>query len=317
MAESSRPAARLPSPKLRPPSVRIPIAVSSFAVALAIALLVGWTIIIVRYAEISVRFAENTWLLPTGIVGFAIILITLVVGSIYLVRQMLGARQQVRFIDSVTHELKSPLASLRLGLQTLGRKGLADRQREELREMMLDDVERLTSFIDGVLQASLIESDRARYDIEPVDLGELISGCAARVCRRHRVPAGSIVIDVPDELMLHTDRTALDTVVNNLLDNAVKYSDRPAEVAVNARREPGRIVVEVIDQGIGVPRAQLKRIFERFHRVSTPAVSARKGTGLGLYVVKSLVARLGGRLKAYSEGEGRGTRMIVTLETGQ
>lgn len=313
MLDQHRGASRFSTPKLKMPSLRIPIAVASFAVALAIALLVGWTIIILRYSEISQRFAENTWLLPTGIVGFVIIMATLVLGSVYLGRQILEARRHVRFIDSVTHELKSPLASIRLGLQTLGRQGLAQDQRDGLREMMLDDVERLTSFIDGVLQASRLESDRGGYDYETVQLGPLVRACVARICRRHRIDPSCIDVTVEPDLQLDTDRTALEAVLNNLVDNAVKYSDPPVQVQVRARASKDGVVFEVQDRGIGIPKAQLQRVFERFHRVAAPEVSARKGTGLGLYVAKSLTDQLGGRIRATSDGSGCGTLMTVNI----
>lgn len=304
---------KIRAPAFRTPSVGLPIAVASVAVALSIALLVGWTIIILQYSELSQRFAEHLWLLPTGIGGFVLIVTVLVVGSIYLVRQMIESRRQVKFIDSVTHELKSPLASIQLGLETLARPRVADAQREQLRRMMLDDVERLTTFIDGVLQASRLHVDRSGSMSDEVDVESLISDCVMRVCRRHHIDPECFSVDIPADVRLRSDRTALDTIVTNLLDNAVKYSDPPPVISVRAQMRDGKFEMYVRDQGIGVPRPHLSRIFERFHRVPSPEVSARRGTGLGLYVVRSLVEHLDGRLVARSDGAGTGTEMQMEL----
>ncbi len=304
---------KLRSTPFRTPPVGLPIAVAALAVALSIALLVGWTIIIVQYSELSQRFAEHSWLLPTGICAFVLIVAVVVVGSIFLVRQMLESRRQVQFIDSVTHELKSPLASIRLGLETLARPKLPDGQREKLRCMMLEDVERLTVFIDGVLQASRLPVDHSGTTIDDIDVHKLLCEAVERVGRRHNVSEDCFSIEVGDDVSLRSDWSALDTIITNLLDNSVKYSETPPRIEVFARMTEDSFELRVTDHGIGVPRAHLSRIFERFHRVPSARVNARKGTGLGLYVVHSLVEHLGGRLTAKSDGADTGTEMTMNL----
>ena len=133
---------------------------------------------------------------------------------------------------------------------------------------------------------------------------------------RYRVPPGTIRIAIPEDLVLFTATTALETVLKNLLDNAVKYSDEPIEVVITAWARAERVHIEVSDRGIGIPRAHLKRIFNRFYRVPHEKVNARRGTGLGLYVVGSLVRTLGGRLTAHSDGPGEGTVMRFDLPLG-
>ncbi len=285
----------------------------SIAVALSIALLVGWIIIVVRNQDLSEQVASNTWLLVSGIVSFGLIMAVLVVFAIALVRQILEVRRQDRFIDSVTHELKSPLASIKLCLETLPRHGLDPSQYERLRLMMLDDVERLTLLIDDVLVASRLEHDRVGHDVEQIGIPELVTSCVARVARRYDIDGDAIRLDVASELSIRTDRTGLEIVLLNLVDNAIKYSDPPVQVSVRAWRDGTRIGFEVADQGIGIPRQQLGRIFQRFHRVPSRRVHARRGTGLGLYVVRALVDQLGGKLKATSEGQGKGATFTVLL----
>jgi len=298
----------------RPQSITVPIVLGASSIALSIALLIGWILVLVQNIELAEQAARaNTWLMVAGIGSFAVIVVVLVIFSVFLVREILESQRQVRFIDSVTHELKSPLASLKLSVQTLERPRLKDDQRVMLRRRMLDDIDRLNTFIDDILAASRLGGGAASLDVQTIDLDRLIRRAAERVARRYHLPAEAIVIQVPADLQLQTSETALETVLKNLLDNAVKYSHEPVEVRVSARTERGRVFIAVTDRGIGIPRAHLGRIFERFYRVPTEGVHARRGTGLGLYVVHALVRTLGGRLRADSPGADQGTTMRFDL----
>ena len=260
------------------------------------------------------QYVQNTWLLVAGVLSIAVIIAVLVLFSVFLVREVKEVRRQTSFIDSVTHELRSPLASLKLCLETLAREGLADDQRDQLREMMLDDVDRLSAFVDDILQASRIGHGEVPVEVRDIAVFDVIGECANVLTRRYKIPSDHIQIDVTDELRVITDPTALRVIIRNLLDNAIKYSDAPANVIVRARsHDPGAIVIEVIDRGVGIPPHALKRIFDRFYRVPDEAVHRRRGTGLGLFVVSALVRRLGGRLRAHSPGAGHGATFRVTL----
>ena len=296
-------------------SISLPIILSSIAVALSIALLVGWTLLIVRNPALAHDILANRLLLGTGIGGFVVIMSVLVLFSVSLVREIGEVRRQTSFIDSVTHELKSPLAALKLCLETLGRDDLPADQRERLRGMMLDDVDRLTVFIDRVLTATRLGQDRVSLPVQEVAVADVARHAAQVVARRAKAPEGAVVVAIEGDLVTATDALALSTILENLIDNALKYSgDAPPEVRVTARVEAGRaVVIEVQDRGIGLARAQLGRVFERFYRVPDPAVRARRGTGLGLYVVSELARILGGRVDARSPGPGRGATFVVTL----
>jgi len=235
---------------------------------------------------------------------------------VFLVREIREVRRQTSFIDSVTHELKSPLAALKLCLETLGRPDLPPEQNHKLRQMMLDDVERLAGFIDRVLAATRLPAERSSQPLQEIDLAGLARRCAMAVTRRAHQPEIVVRIDVPPEIVLRSDEVALAVVLENLIDNAVKYSQQSADVVLSARpgRE-GQVVIEVTDRGIGIRRVDLRRVFERFYRVPDENVRSRRGTGLGLYVVSALVRSLGGRVAAMSEGVGHGTTMRVTLPT--
>lgn len=294
-------------------SISFPIVLSSVTVALTIPLLVGWTFFTVQNLERTREVAQNTWLLVAGVVSFVIIMTVVVLFSVFLVREILEVRRQYTFIDSVTHELKSPLASLKLCLETQRRPELKEEQRDELRGMMLEDIDRLASFIDDILESSRITHGRRELLLSEARLPDVVQRCVDNIVKRHRVREGGITVDIPD-VVLTIDETALETVLRNLLDNAVKYSGQSLEVSLVARVEAGAtLVVEVSDRGIGIPRKHLKRIFERFYRVPGEAVHAQRGTGLGLYVVASLVRNMGGRIDARSDGPGHGTTVRVMV----
>jgi signal transduction histidine kinase len=295
------------------PSISVPIVLASVTVPLAMALLVAWTLIFAQNLAEGQATAQNVWLLVLGSVAFMAIMTVLVMFAIFLVREILEVRRQDSFIDSVTHELKSPLASIKLGLQTMARPQIDSDKRELLRSMMLDDVDRLSSFIDDVLQASRLAHDRVTMDRKSVPLYDLVEECAESVRARHRLEHDAIVNEVDPELIVYTDRAALQVVVRNLIDNAVKYSDT-VDVRITATvASDGSVDIEVRDHGIGIEPKDLKRVFHRFYRVQTERVRTRKGTGLGLFVVSALVRNLGGRVEALSDGPGHGTTMRVSL----
>jgi signal transduction histidine kinase len=209
--------------------------------------------------------------------------------------------------------LRSPLASLRLCLETLERSEISSGQRESLRQMMLDDVDRLSGFIDDILEATRLEHGDRVHSVARVQLDELVRRCATAVARRHKMEPDVVTVDIPGGFEIATDSTALEIVVRNLLDNAIKYSEGTPVVTITATTADGRVIIEVVDRGIGIPRHALSRVFDRFYRVDEEAVRARRGTGLGLFVVRALVRSLGGKLRAHSDGPGTGTTMTVTL----
>jgi signal transduction histidine kinase len=298
-------------------SISVPIVLSVIAVLLTVAMLVGWIWVLQENLSLTRALWANRWLLAGGIVSLAVIVSVLVLFSVSLVREILEGRRQQTFIDSVTHELKSPLASIKLCLDTLPRGGLSAPQREELRQMMLNDVERLTVFVDDILEASRIAHGLRSQLWTVVRISALLESAADSIRRRYNLAADDIVLCVPADIELTTDPTALETIFKNILDNAVKYSPLPPQVQVDSRpASSGRLEISVRDNGIGIERAQLKRIFKRFHRVPSAAVNERSGTGLGLYVVAQLLRNLGGTVRAESAGNNQGTTVIIRLPLG-
>ena len=300
-------------------SISVPIAVASITVLLVVSLLVGWLVLLNQKITSSEDVAGDVWLLVLGSLAFVLIMGVLVLFTVSLARGIVEVRKQDSFIDSVTHELKSPLASLQLCLETLGRSQLEPVQREQLRQMMRDDVDRLRSFIDDVLQANRLSYARSGIlALSDVSLAKLVEESVGLVKTRHKLDSCEVSVHVDANLTVNTDRAALEIVVKNLIDNAAKYSARPAHIEVTAQRNHrGMVLLEVCDCGIGIEPKYLKRIFHRFYRVEDYEVRERRGTGLGLFVVSAIVRQLGGRVEALSEGKGYGTTVRVWLPIAQ
>lgn len=247
-------------------------------------------------------------ILLAAVLGGFIAYLTLTVQAINL------TRRQSNFIDSVTHELKSPIASLKLYLQTLGRRNVDDVQRADFHRFMLEDVERLDSLINHLLDAGRVGRDDPTADDRehrPIDLADLLTDTAAAVCLRYRVPPDTVSLSGPPiELIAPPVQTEI--VFRNLIDNAVKYGGGPPRVEVTASIVDGQCVVEVADNGRGIPANQRRRIFGRFVRLGSELQRDRPGTGLGLYLVRNITRQLNGRIEV-ADRDGGGTAFTVRL----
>jgi signal transduction histidine kinase len=277
-------------------------------VALAVALNVGWIILNLRQGV----------LLFFGIIFFALIIAGMIVNTSFLVRELRRSEQHDSFINAVTHELKTPVASIRLHLETLQRRDLPETQKQEFYRLMLSDTDRLTETVEQVLRAGRAGDRKAGRQKSAVDFRQLVRECieAART-RHHLSPEALQYEESPSNgagLRVLGSEEDLRTAVFNVLDNAVKYSGDTVDVWVRLNTpDEKRIVLSVRDQGVGVPPDDLKSIFKRFYRVSDRSLAHVKGTGLGLFIVKSIAQKHGGKVFAESAGEGRGTTITMEL----
>ncbi len=218
-------------------SISVPIVISSITVLMTLALLSGWILVISKTVPLTHPFTGNRWwLLAGGIASFVLVMSVLVMFSVSLVREILESRRQQMFIDSVTHELKSPLASIKLCLDTLARPELSAIQQTELRNMMLSDVERLTVFVDDILQASRIAHRRRSQTWTVVDISRLLTRATESIRARYELAPEAFRLDVPQGVEIFTDPTALEIILKNVLDNAVKYSSGLPQVDVHSSR---------------------------------------------------------------------------------
>jgi len=275
-------------------------------VAAAVTLNIGWIMVNGR------RLAP----LVLGVSTFTLIIAGLIVYTVFLVREMGITERQDSFLNSVTHELKTPIASIRLYLETLQSREVGDAQRKEFYRIMLQDAERLQHTVEQVLRAGVARQKRRLEHRGPVDLSWLVQECVDTARTRHHLAQDAITVvdtDLQTPLVVNGDVDDLRTAVTNLLDNAVKYSDGAPQITVQtAGATPDTAWVRVKDAGIGIPRAQLGRIFNRFYRFQ-PRGSKVKGTGLGLYIVRSIAKRHGGRVFAESPGENKGATFTLEL----
>jgi signal transduction histidine kinase len=269
-------------------------------------------------------FLNITWIvfhwrqvvpLVLGIIFFGVIIAGLVVNTIFIVREIRRNERQDSFLNAVTHELKTPITSIRLYLETLQSRPIDEEKRRDFYRIMLEDSDRLLSTVEQVLKAG--EARHAsRRNWQEVDFGEVARNTLELARLRHNLNPETLRFDVepPKDLVVMGNPEELRTAVFNLLDNAIKYSGDQKNIVVDVRTpDIDSILFSVRDQGIGIPRVELKRIFNRFYRIQNRATGKVKGTGLGLFIVRAVVRRYGGDAYAESQGEGLGSTFTIRL----
>ena len=257
----------------------------------------------------------------TGILRFlgTLLVLTIIVGAVlnttFLVREIRRNEQKDAFINAVTHELKTPVASIRLYLETLQTRTVDEAKRQEFYRTMVEDSDRLLATIEQVLRTGRIGSTSHRkLHLSRIDLNAVIEECLTRTRALHRLTAESLQYKPGPAVTVMGDLDEVRAAVSNLIDNAVKYSGSAVQVVVETQAVDDKFVtLRVRDQGPGIPKMELKQIFKRFYRVPGPLATRVKGTGLGLFIVRSVAKRHGGRAWAESDGPGRGSTFILKL----
>jgi two-component system, OmpR family, sensor histidine kinase SenX3 len=287
------------------------ITLSVVLILAAVTLNVSWIVLLERHPV----------LLVLGVIFFALIIAGLVVYTVFLVREIRRNEQHDSFINAVTHELKTPIASIRLYLETLQSRDVDEAKRKEFYAVMLADTERLHYTVEQVLKAGIAGQKGHKHVDAAVSLDHLLTEVIDLARVRHHLDSASLAYTADPRMVDATvagDQDELRTAFSNLIDNAVKYS--PGGVKVNVellKSGDERFQVRIRDQGVGIPRNQLNLIFRRFYRVPGRALRQVKGTGLGLYIVKSIAKKHGGRVFAESEGEGKGSTFTFELPKAQ
>jgi signal transduction histidine kinase len=296
------------------PRVSVQITLTSALVTFAVALTIGWEILVAReFRALMTGFTAVHWfLVVVGAALFAGIIAASILQTVWLVREIRTGQRQRSFIDAVTHELHTPLASLRLHLETLQTRATDEAQRAEFLQTMAEDLDRLESTVGHILQAA--RSEEVRPPKNPVHLKALLDECAAELRERHGLEEKCVRVHGSSNVCARGDTEELRLAFRNLLENAVRYAIDEVRIDVDIRA-PSRRTVEVVvaDRGLGIAPSDWERIFERFQRLSPTAVRSRRGLGLGLFVVRSVVRQHRGSVYAESEGEGKGSRFFVRL----
>lgn len=273
--------------------------------AIAVALNVGW--ILLNLTEVA--------LLVFGVIFFALIITGLILNTIFLVREIRRNEQHDAFLNAVTHELKTPIASIKLYLDTLRTREIDEAKRANFYAKMHADNERLLGTVEQVLAASRARERGGNQVREEIDLAELVNEAAAIVIARNHLENAAIRVTLASgPIRVAGERGELLTVFLNLFDNAVKYSAGDVRVSVRLKRSRrGKAEVYIRDRGIGIPGHELSRIFKRFYRSADRSGHNVRGTGLGLAIVRSIVRRHGGQVRADSRGPGYGSTFVVRL----
>jgi signal transduction histidine kinase len=252
-----------------------------------------------------------------GVIFFGAITTGLVLNTIFLLREIRRNEQHDSFINAVTHELKTPIASIRLYLQTLQHRDVDEAQRREFYRRMLDDTDRLLSTVEQVLKAGIAGHRKSSRERVPIEFGILVRECVEVARIGHHLQPQALRFEATDNeagVNVTGDPEELRTAISNVLDNAIKYSGDRVDVSIRVETPDEKHVrLSIQDHGVGIPQGELKSVFKRFYRVSNRSLAHVKGTGLGLFIVRAIAKKHGGRAFAESQGEGHGTTVVVEL----
>ncbi len=280
-------------------SIAFFIALGAGLVSVILLLYIGWVLLNWRTGI----------LLFLGILLLAMIIAGIVVNTMFLVREIRRNEQHNAFINAVTHELKTPVASIRLYLETLQTRALDDVKRQEFYGIMLEDSGRLLASIEQILRTGRMGQTSRKLNVAPVDLNALTEECVTRARTLHHRTTDSLQYDGAVQATIMGDADEVSAAISNLIDNAVKYSGSTVRVLLEAGDADDKFFsIRVKDEGLGIPKSELTQIFKRFYRVPGGRI---KGTGLGLFIVRSVARRHGGRAWAESEGPGRGSTFVL------
>jgi signal transduction histidine kinase len=282
-----------------------PITLGVVMIVLLVALTVGW---------VALSVLQGTWsLLMVGTIFLVLVLVGVVFYLTIAVKQISLNQRQSNFIDSVTHELKSPIASLKLYLQTLSRRNVPEAQQADFYRFMLDDLDRLDTLINHMLDAARLDQAPRESELVDIELAPLLENCAQTVCSQHRVPGETVALDVAPTVVRGRPLDVA-MVYRNLIDNAVKYSGPQAKVTVESwANGRGMVVTRVSDNGPGIPAKLRRKIFGRFVRLGNELERAKAGTGLGLFIVRTHVLRMRGKITVRGRCSQPGTVFEVEL----
>lgn len=217
------------------------------------------------------------------------------------------------FIANVTHELKSPLSSIQLYLETLNSRDVPEEKKKEFYVLMMRDAERLKNLVNSILEIASMDKKKFYKDFEVYKADETIKKIILESAEQFQLKQSAIRFSGDAGCDILLDRNSIKTVFDNLVDNSIKYSIAPLEIMIKFKRNTKKAEIEFSDNGIGIPNEEIKKIFQKFHRIYDKDIPNVKGTGLGLYVVREIIKNHKGKVFAFSEGKGKGSRFKIEL----
>ena len=264
--------------------------------------------------QVGLKDVGGGWFI---LVGGSFLMLMILVGItflfVYQTREARFNRLQRDFISSITHELKSPLASIQLYLETISLRDPPPDDRREFIDLMLKDTERLSGLIDNMLVASRIRHGKVILDLRPVDIYQFIQDFMVQAAEQYGWEPGAVAFNERKGLTVMVDEKYMEVVLNNIVHNAVKYSNKEFRLRVDIAASGRSVKVGFTDQGMGIQRKELKKLFKVFYRSPLTRSSGVRGSGLGLFIVSNVTRALGGKVTASSEGLGRGATFTLTL----
>lgn len=257
--------------------------------------------------------SANVFALVSGLILLVMISIGMSLIFIYLTKQMNITRLYDNFIANITHELKSPLASIQLYLETMRKRQIPDTVRNEFIAAMIEDANRLNKLITSILDISALEQKRIAYNFQVYEVDEIIREISDNAIFQFKIDPKNVTIEGSAACQSVIDRGAFQIVINNLFDNALKYSKNNFHINVQLSRNPKHALIKISDSGVGIPLKEQKFVFQKFYRIQNAAMPNVKGSGLGLYWVREIIRSHGGRISLYSAGEDQGTTFTIEL----
>lgn len=266
-----------------------------------------------NYVELFSKYKRRIWM----IAGEGSVFIILLSLGIWKIKQSINkeislANQQKNFMLSITHELKSPLAAIKLSLETLKLRNLPKEKSDQFTDNALSDVERLRKLVDNILLAASIENHSYSFSHDRFDFSSFITETVSKIRETTPLDDRTLHAEIGKEIMITGDRISLASVINNLVENAIKYSENKSRIYLSLNKTEGEIILELKDEGIGIHGEEKEKVFERFYRSGNEETRKTSGTGLGLFIVREIIHAHHGKI-SIRDNFPKGTIFIITF----